>query len=163
MSSDGQDVVDRLLDSARSQLALEADRERELLEELRGHLEEAAAAARAGGLSEEQALAEAAARMGLEEAGRELQSTHVGWGTADGILAAAVPVVCTLALRWVVLPHGTWDHIEQVLGRPEFWGIVLLALLVPLIRFRRWRYALASWAFFWTLSLLALVAPALDR
>ncbi len=160
--SSSDPALDRLLDRARVQMDLDADTERELLDELRGHLEESAAAARRRGLTQEQALADAAERVGLEEAGRELQTTHLGWGTADGVLAAGLPVVCTLVLRWLILPRGGGlVHIQQVLARPEFWGIAVMALLLPLLKFRRWGYALASWAFFWTLSMAFLIGPAL--
>ena len=156
-------AFDRLLEQARAQLDLDADVERELLEELRGHLEESYSAARARGLSAEQALGEAGRRMGLPEAGQALQATHAGRGAADGVLAAAVPVVGTLVLRWLVLPQGDLAHLHQVLARPEFWVLALAALMLPLIRIRHWRFALASWAFFWALSLAYLIQRVVAR
>jgi hypothetical protein len=154
--------VDDVLDSIRARLDLEAETEHELLEEVRAHLEDAVAAARARGLDEEAALAEAAARFGVEEVGRELQAAHVGWGTADGIVAAALPVVCALVLRWLVFaPDGTAVGWREVLVRPAFWVIAVAALAVPLLRFPRWRYALVSWAFFWVLSMIFFAWPAL--
>jgi len=154
--------VDRVLERVRAQLDLDAETERELLEELRGHLEDAVTAARARGLDEEEALAEAAARFGVEEAGRALQAAHVGWGTADGVVAAALPVICALALRWLVFaPDGTAVGWRGVLVQPAFWIVALAALLLPLLRFPRWRYALASWVFFWVLSVIFFAWPAL--
>ena len=154
--------VDRVLEQVRVQLDLDAEREHELLEELRDHLEDAVAAARAQGLDEEEALAEAVARFGVEEVGQELQATHVGWGAADGVIAAALPVICALALRWLVFaPGGTGAGWREVLVRPAFWGVALAALLLPLLKFQRWRYALACWAFFWTMSVVFVVWPAL--
>jgi hypothetical protein len=154
--------VDDVLDSIRARLDLEAETEYELLEEVRAHLEDATASARARGLDEEAALAEAAARFGVEEVGRELQAAHVGWGTADGIVAAALPVVCALVLRWLVFaPDGTAVGWREVLVRPAFWVIAVAALAVPLLRFPRWRYALVSWAFFWILSMVFFAWPAL--
>jgi hypothetical protein len=154
--------VDRLLNQVRSQLDLDAETEHELLEELRGHLEDAAATARAQGLDEEAALAEAAARFGVEEVGRELQAAHLGRGTADGVVAAALPVICALVLRWLVFaPDGTAVGWLEVLVRPAFWVVSLAALLVPLLKFPRWRYALISWAFFWVLSVIFFALPAL--
>jgi hypothetical protein len=154
--------VDDVLDSIRARLDLEAETEYELLEEVRAHLEDAVAAARARGLDEEAALAEAAARFGVEEVGRELQAAHVGWGTADGVVAAALPVVCALVLRWLVFaPDGTAVGWREVLVRPAFWVIALAALAVPLLKFPRWRYALVSWAFFWILSMVFFAWPAL--
>ena len=154
--------VDDVLDSIRARLDLEAEMEYELLEEVRAHLEDAVAAARARGLDEEAALVEAAARFGVEEVGQELQAAHVGWGTADGVVAAALPVVCALVLRWLVFaPDGTAVGWREVLVRPAFWVIAVAALAVPLLRFPRWRYALVSWAFFWILSMVFFAWPAL--
>ncbi len=154
--------IDRVLEQVRAQLDLDVETERELVEEIRGHLEDAVVAARARGLDEQHALAEAAARFGVEEVGRELQATHVGWGTADGVIAAALPVLCALVLRWLVFaPDGTAVGWQEVLVQPAFWVIALAALLIPLLRFPRWRYALASWGFFWALSVVFCVWPAL--
>lgn len=154
--------MDRVLERIRAHLDLDAETEQEVLAEIRGHLEEAVAAARARGLDEEQALADVAARFGVEEAGRELQAAHVGWGTADAIVAVALPVICALALRWLVFaPDGTAVGWREVLVRPAFWVVALAALLVPLLRFPRWRYALVAWAFFWIMSVIFFIWPAL--
>jgi hypothetical protein len=153
--------LDRILACIRAQLDLDAETEHELLEELRGHLEDAVAEARARGLDEDEALAEAAARFGVEEVGPELQATHLGWGTADGVIAAALPVVCALILRWLVFaPGGTAVGWQEVLVRPAFWVVSLAALLVPVLKFPRWRYALVSWAFFWALTVIFCIWPA---
>ena len=150
--------VDLVLEQVRAQLDLDAEMEHELLAELRGHLEDAVAAARARGLDEEKALAEAAACFGVEEVGRELQAAHVGWGTADGVFAAGLPVLCALVLRWLVFaPDGTFVGWRQMLTRPAFWFIAAIALLIPLWRFPRRRYALISWTIFWGLSVLFIV------
>jgi hypothetical protein len=151
----GDSRLDRVLEQVRAQLDLDAETERDLLDELRSHLEDAVAAARAQGLDEGRALAEVAARFGVEEVGRELQAAHVGWGTADGVFAAGLPVLCALILRWLVFaPDGTAVGWREVLVRPTFWVVALAALLVPLLRFPRWRYALVSWAFFWAMSVI---------
>lgn len=155
-------TVDDVLARIRAHLNLEAETEYDLLQEIRAHLEEAVEVARAQGLDEEAALAEAAAHFGVEEVGRELQAAHVGWGTADGVIAAAMPVVCALALRWLIFaPDGTAVGWQEVLVRPAFWVVSLAALLLPLLKFPRWRYALASWAFFWVLSVVFFALPAL--
>jgi len=157
----GDSRLDRVLEQVRTQLDLDAETEHELLDELRGHLEDAVAAARAQGLDEERALVEVAARFGVEEVGRELQAAHVGWGTADGVFAAGLPVLCALILRWLVFaPDGTAVGWREVLVRPTFWVVALAALLVPLLRFPRWRYALVSWAFFWAMSVIFFAWPA---
>ncbi|RLC63867.1 MAG: hypothetical protein DRI48_08085 [Chloroflexi bacterium] len=157
----GEADVTVVLEQIRAHLDLEAETEYELLEELRGHLEDAVAEARARGLSEREALVEVAARFGVEDVGRELQATHVGWGTADGVVAAALPVVCALLLRWLVFaPDGTAVGWRELLERPAFWVVSVAALLLPFLRFPRWRYALASWAFFWILSVIFVAWPA---
>jgi hypothetical protein len=146
-------TIEDVLSDIRAQLELEAETECEVMEEIRAHLEDAVTNARARGLDEDQALAQVAARFGVEELGRELQAAHAGWGTADGVIAAALPVLCALVLRWVVFaPDGTAAGWQEILTGPVFWGMALVALLVPLLRFSRWRYALVSWAFFWGLS-----------
>ncbi|MCK4315096.1 MAG: hypothetical protein KAX24_04930 [Anaerolineae bacterium] len=155
-------TVDDVLARIRAHLNLEAETEYDVLQEIRAHLEEAVEVARAQGLDEEAALAEAAAHFGVEEVGRGLQAAHVGWGTADGIIAAALPVVCALVLRWLIFaPDGTAVGWQEVLVRPAFWVVSLAALLLPLLKFPRWRYALASWAFFWALSVIFFAWPAL--
>jgi hypothetical protein len=155
-------TIDDVLARIRASLDLEAEAEREVLEEIRGHLEEAVETARARGLDEEAALAQAATRFGVEDVGRELQAAHAGWGTADGIIAAALPVVCALVLRWLAFaPAGTAAGWREVLVRPAFWVVALAALLIPLAKFPRWRYALVSWAFFWVLSVVFFILPAL--
>ncbi|MFW6135381.1 MAG: permease prefix domain 1-containing protein [Chloroflexota bacterium] len=156
--------VDEALERVRAQLNLDAETEYELLEEIRSHLEEAMADARTRGLDEEEALAEAAARFGVEEVGQELQATHEGWGALEGIAAAALPVLFALLLRWLVFdPAGTFVGWEQMVSRPVFWVIAAAALLVPLLRFPRRRYALISWAVFWGLSVATIVGGAVRR
>jgi hypothetical protein len=155
--------VDQVLERVRAQLDLDAEMSYDLLEELRGHLEDAVAAARARGLDESAALADAAARFGVEDVGRALQATHAGWGTADGVVAAALPVICALILRWLVFaPDGTAVGWQEVLIRPAFWVVAAAALLLPLLRFPRWRYALVSWAFFWAVSVVFFALPTLQ-
>jgi hypothetical protein len=154
-------TIDDILDRIRAEMNLEAEREYELLEEMRGHLEEAVADARVRGMGEAEALAQAAARFGVEDVGRELQATHEGWGAMEGIAAAALPVICALILRWLVFaPDGTFVGWREMLGRPAFWAVAAVALLIPLWRFPRRRYALISWAVFWGLSVIVIVGGA---
>ena len=101
-------TVDDVLNRIRPGLGLEAETEHELLEEIRGHLEDAVAAARSRGLDEPQALREAASAFGLEAATAKLRETHAGRGTAEGVAAAGLPVLCALVLRWLIFaPDGT--------------------------------------------------------
>jgi hypothetical protein len=154
--------VDDLLERIRAQMRLDGETEQEILSELRDHLEAAVKVGRAEGLTEAEALDRAASRFGLEEqVGRELQAAHAGQGTADAVVAAALPVICALVLRWLVFaPDGTALDWPQLLNRPAFWTVALAALLIPLLKFERWRYALATWAFFWGLTVLFVALPA---
>jgi hypothetical protein len=150
--------VDDILEEVRQRMDLEAETEHELLAEIRGHLEEAVADARRRGMSEKEAFADAASRFGIDEVARELQETHHGWGTLEGIAAAALPVLFALTLRWLVFaPDGTYVGWQQMLGRPAFWVVAALALLIPLWRFPRRQYALISWAVFWGLSVVMIL------
>jgi hypothetical protein len=151
-----------LLARIRAQMELDSETEHEVLSELRAHLQEALAEARASGLDHGQALAHVAERFGLEQVGRELQATHAGWGTADAVIAAGLPALCALVLRWLVFaPDGTALGWAQLLNRPSFWVVALLMLLLPLLKFGRWRYAMAGWLIFWTLTVVYVAWPAL--
>jgi hypothetical protein len=155
-------TIDEVLEQVRSRLNLEAEAEHEVIEEIRGHLEEAVDEARGRGKDTERALEDAAASFGIDEASEELHAAHLGEGTAEGIAAAALPVICALVLRWLVFsPDGSAAGWEEVLAQPAFWVVAAAALLAPLLRFPRWRYALASWAFFWALSIIFFCFPAL--
>jgi len=147
-------TIDDVLAQVRARLDLEADREHELLEEIRGHLQDAVDAAMARGLDPEAALAEAASRFGIVATTGELRRAHAGWGALDGVLAAAVPVVLALLFRWLIFaPDGTATGWREALNRPAFWVIAIISLLAPLARFRQRRAVLAVWALFWGLSL----------
>jgi hypothetical protein len=77
------------------------------------------------------------------------------------VIAAGLPVLCALALRWLVFaPDGTALGWPQLLTRPAFWIVGSVALLAPLLKFGRWRYALAAWAFFWAITILFVTWPA---
>jgi hypothetical protein len=154
--------IDDLLQLIQAELDLDRETEQEVLAELRTHLEEAVAEAMAAGMSREEALIQVAARFGVgQQVGQALQATHAGWATADAVVAAGLPVLLALVLRWLVFaPDGTaigW----QVLVRPAFWAVALAALLVPLLKLERWRYALASWSFFWLMTVIFALGPAL--
>jgi hypothetical protein len=153
--------IDEILACIQAQMDLDLQMENEVLEEIRSHLEEVVAMARAQGVDESTALAEAAARFGIEEVGTALQAVHMGWGTADAVIAAGLPVVCALVLRWLVFaPDGSamgWSHM---LARPAFWIVALAALLVPLLKFERWRHALVSWGFFWAMTVIFVLGSA---
>jgi len=162
-SAYSESSIEKVLAHISAQMDLDSDAEREALAEIRDHLEEAVAEARASGLDEQAALQRATARLGLDaEVGRALQATHAGWGTADAVLAAGLPVVCALILRWLVFaPDGTALGWPELLTRPAFWIVALAALLVPLLKWERRRYALAGWAVFWMLTIVFTLSPTL--
>jgi len=151
-----------LLARIRAQMELDSETEHEVLSELQAHLEEAVAEAQAEGLDRPTALARVAARFGLEETAQSLQAEHAGWGTADAVLAAGLPVLCALILRWLAFaPDGTALGWPELLNRPSFWVVALLMLLIPLLKFGRWRYAVAGWVVFWGLTVVFVTWPAL--
>jgi hypothetical protein len=147
--------IDQVLARIQAQMDLDRETEHEVLEEIRSHLEEVVSEAQTQGADEAEALAQAVARFGGEEVGLKLHEVHAGRSAANAVIAAALPVVCALVLRWLVFaPDGTALGWQQVLVRPTFWIIALITLLVPLLKFERWRYALASWGFFWTITII---------
>ncbi|HEC34735.1 MAG TPA: hypothetical protein ENI37_08505 [Chloroflexi bacterium] len=155
-------TIDEILADIRLHLDLEAETEYEVLEEIRTHLEAAVEEGRAQGLDERESLARAAARFGVEEVARELQTTHAGRGTLEGVAAAALPVLFALVLRWTIFaPDGTTVGWREMLNRPALWAVAVIALLFPLLRFPRRRYALVAWTIFWGLSVLVILFPAL--
>ena len=157
------DSLEGLLDRIRAQMELDSETEHEVIAEMRDHLEEAMSEARASGLDELEALGEVRRRFGVgEQVGQELQATHVGWGTADAVIAAGLPVACALILRWLAFaPDGTALGWPRLLNRPSFWVVALVSLLVPLLKLERWRYALAGWVLFWALTVVVVTWPAL--
>ena len=86
--------IEHVLARIRAQMDLDRETEHEVLEEIRSHLEDVVAEAQAQGLNESEALAQAAARFGLEEVGATLQEVLGGWKA--GVL---VPFVLAAALK----------------------------------------------------------------
>lgn len=156
--------LDELLARIRLQMDLESEAEHDVLAEIQGHLEEAMAEARAEGVDEAAALARVAARFGTgEEVGQALQQTHAGWGTADAVIATALPVLGVLVLRWLIFPRqadGTLLTRPIILSQPVLWIVALIVLLVPLFQIKRPRYARVLWAIFWGLTVVLAVWPA---
>jgi len=155
--------LEGLLSRIRAQMDLDSETEHEVMAEIRSHLEEALAEAKARGLDQAEALADVTRRFGPgEEVGRGLQDAHAGWGTADGVIAAGLPALCALVLRWLVFaPDGTALGWPELLNRPSFWVIALVMLLIPLLKFGRWRYAVAGWVIFWALTVVFVTWPSL--
>jgi hypothetical protein len=159
-----EDELEIVLQQVRQEMDLDSETEHEVMLELRAHMQEALAEARASGLDEHAAVGLVLQRFGMsDKVGQELHSAHAGWGTADAVLAAALPVTCALALRWLAYaPDGTAIGWPELLNRPSFWVVATIMLLVPLLKFGRWRYAMAGWLVFWSLTVAFVAWPALN-
>ena len=84
--------IDDLVSRVRAQMELDSETECEVLAEIRDHLEDSLAEARAMGLGEPEALAQVAARFGVgEEIGQDLQAVPVGWPLRPMALPSAGP------------------------------------------------------------------------
>jgi hypothetical protein len=159
-TSEVEATIEQILAEVGEQLEVSQETKRELLLELRCHLEDALATAVAKGEDETVAMLKVAQRFGGTEVGKELQAVHLQWESADAILACVLPVTAALLLRWLVFaPDGAAVGWEQALMQPVFWLVAIAALLIPLLQFHRWHYALVSWTFFWLLSLMFAVLP----
>jgi hypothetical protein len=164
-------IIHEVLATIRPQLDLSSQTERELLDELRAHLEDAADAALAKGQDEETAILKAAEALGAAELGMQLHKVHAPWESADAIVACGLPVLLALVMRWLLFaPDGsagewtlTAETAHLLLLRPAFWLVAMAALLVPLLQFRRWRYALVGWGIFWALTLVFALFPVASR
>ena len=154
-SDDHDDAIEAVLRQIGAGLQLSAQTERELLEEIRDHLEDAAADAASRGADPGQALEEVARRFGVAQVSAALQAEHAPWESADAIVACILPVAGALILRWLTfVPAGSaagWGHL---LLQPVFWIMAVLVLLTSLVYYHRWQYALTVWGFFWALSLI---------
>lgn len=157
-------TIDAVLSQIQAELNLSSETEQDLLEEIRTHLEDAVANAKAKGLSSQQAMQEVAARFGVEEVGQQLQEVHQPWESADAILACMLPVVFALILRWLIFaPDGAALGWTEILVRPAFWVVAFVALIVPLLKFNRWPYALVGWGIFWALTVIFTMFPTLSQ
>ena len=156
--------IDQVLVAIKKDLHLSKETEHEVLAEVRTHLEDAVEEAVAKGEDPEIALLKAAERFGLEEVGPELQRVHAGWESADAIIASALPVLFALILRWLTYaPDGSAIGWSQLLVRPGFWIVAVVALVVPFLHFQRWRLALLGWGFFWVLTVVFVVFPSINH
>lgn len=136
------------------QLYLDTPTREKILQEIRSHLVESAAGLHQKGYSLEESIALAIARFGeAEEVAKMMRQVYVE-SANQAVLAALLPVALTMAFKWAILPFleriGSWQ------GNPTpaiTISLALLALLIPGLTMRRWRYGYAAWAFF---SLIAI-------
>ena len=148
--------VNRYLNSLAHRLHLDPSREREILEELQGHIEDKAAEMEASGLDRETALARAVEEMGAPRAvANRLYAVH-STGVWKDVLLAVVPHFLLAALFALHL----WSHYFLV-------SVVLVC--IAFVTWRNWRagrpsqwsytwmgYTLAAPAISWLLSLITL-------
>ena len=147
--------INQVLTQIASGLQLSSQTKHELLEEIRGHLEDALEAGAYRGQDRDEALLEVAERFGVEVVAEALQSEHAPWESADAIVACILPVVGALILRWLAfVPDGSTANWGSLLLQPLFWLVALLVLFASVLYYHRWQYALTVWGFFWTLSLI---------
>jgi hypothetical protein len=147
--------IDQVLNQISAELQLSSQTEHELLEEIRGHLEDALDDAVQQGHDPHLALQEVGRRFGVEDVGKALQAEHSPWESADAIVACILPVAGALILRWLAfVPDGTAANWNHLLLQPIFWFVAIVVLLASLFYYHRWRYALTVWGFFWALSLI---------
>jgi hypothetical protein len=159
-----QATIDDVLLKIAANLHLSKETEHEMLAEIRTHLEEAVAEAVGKGTDEQTALLNAAEQFGVEQAAAELQEVHIGQESLDAIAMVAVPVLFALLLRWLAFtPEGSARNWQQLLTRPGFWIIAATSLIIPGLWFRRRRYALAGWIFFWLLTVIFIIFPSINQ
>lgn len=141
--------LERYLREVASQLSVDPTTEREILREIRAHLEEAAVELQEEGLGAQESLELAVDNFGEARAvGRMLGCLHSD-SANQAVLAAFLPVVMALTFKWILLP--LLSALAHWQGNPTpfvFACLALLALLVPGLTFRQWRYGYAVWAFF---------------
>ncbi|MCB0007832.1 MAG: hypothetical protein KDE04_15310 [Anaerolineales bacterium] len=153
-----QPTIEGVLAQIARQLDLSSQTEHELLEEIRGHLEDAVEAAIHQGQEPRLALQAVAERFGVELTAAALQAEHAPWESADAIVACILPVGGALLLRWLAfVPAGTAANWSHLLLQPVFWSVAFFILLTSFLYYRRWQLALTVWSFFWALSLIILL------
>ncbi len=141
--------LERYLSEIADQLNVDPTTEREIVREIRGHLEEAAFELHEQGLGEVESLSLAMDEFGeAREVGRMLGKLHSD-SANQAVLAAFLPVALALTFKWILLP--LLRACAQWQGNPTpiiFACLTVLALLVPGLTFKQWRYGYAVWAFF---------------
>ena len=143
------DELERYLSEIASQLNVDPGQGREILNEIRSHLTEAVAEGLAEGLGPEDSLALAIEEFGeAREIGRMLGRRHSD-SANQAVLAAFLPVALAITFKWLLLPLLRDVAHWQASPTPVIFScLALLALLVPGLTFKRWRYGYGVWAFF---------------
>lgn len=159
--------LEALLARLAGRLDLDRERRREVLDELRSHVLDAADAHAAAGLESGQSLHRAWRDLGPEDRlAAAINAAHAGGAASDAVLTAGLPVLLALVLRWGVLSlDGRAVDWQRVAGTTPFalfaLGVLVVpVLVVPVLAVPRARVALAAWAALWLLSLLLLLPAA---
>jgi hypothetical protein len=141
--------LERYLSEIASQLNVDPGKGREILGEMRSHLEDAIAKTQAEGLGTDESVAVALQEFGeAREIGRMLGRQH-SESANQAVLAAFLPVALALTFKWVLLPLlRELAHWQASPTPVVFACLALLALLVPGLTLKRWRYGYSVWAFF---------------
>jgi hypothetical protein len=141
--------LERYLSEIASQLNVDPGKGREILGEMRSHLEDAIAKTQAEGLGTDESVAVALQEFGeAREVGRVLGRQH-SESANQAVLAAFLPVALALTFKWVLLPLlRELAHWQASPTPVVFACLALLALLVPGLTLKSWRYGYSVWAFF---------------
>lgn len=153
-------TIDSILNQIRRELNLSSETEREVLAEIRTHFEDAVADGRQQGLDEVEALAHAAEQFGVTVTSQALKQVHLQWESADAVIACIIPTAAALVLRWLTFaPDGSAIGWQNLLLRPAFWVVALVCLLIPILQFSQWRFAMISWGIFWFFTVIFVTLP----
>jgi hypothetical protein len=135
--------LERYLSEIASQLNVDPERERDILEEVRSHLEEATTELRASGLGEEESLAAAFDRFGASrEVGRMLNRLH-GDSLWTKVGLAILPGLLALASASGVLSALFGARAGEVVSNTGLTGVCLLVIAAGFVRERHfavWSY-----------------------
>jgi len=157
-------TIDQVIAKITLQLHLSKESETEIVEEIRTHLEDAIADAVDRGGDEQNALLKAAEKFGVDETSIELQEVHSNKESIGAILATALPVVFALILRWLIFaPDGSAMAWPQLLVQPGLYLVAVVAIIIPLLWFRRWRLVIVGWGIFWLFTVILTLFPHINR
>lgn len=153
-------TIDSILHQIRGELNLSSETEREVLDEIRTHFEDAVEEGKQNGLDNQVILREAAEQFGISITSEALKHVHMQWESADAVIACIVPTAAALILRWLAFaPNGSAIGWQNLLLRPAFWIVALVCLLIPILQFNHWRYAMVSWGIFWFFTVIFVTLP----
>ena len=153
-------TIETIIDQIGRELNLSQETEREVLDEIRTHFEDAVEDGKQQGLDDASALALAASHFGVTATSDALKEVHLQWESADAVIACMVPTMAALVLRWISFaPNGSAIGWQSALLKPAFWVVAIVCLLVPMLQFNQWRYAMVSWCIFWFFTVIFITLP----